>query len=213
MSGVIRATWRSKFSERISDRGARRSSLPTQGYWTIRVTCTVRVVLPPVPVNIPVTVMVYVPVGVPAGVVALVPLPKHAARPIENRIAIAPVCANRIPLGSWRVVAEVHANTNAHSISNHSAITRQRDAPSARAAGAKGRTSGALPKGASAFVVVATLSTMGVCPPEARSTVAGCTVHVLDNAASAHVSATEPAKAPKESARSWNVTGVPAVTV
>ncbi len=38
-------------------------------------------------------------------------------------------------------------------------------------------------------------------------------MHALDNAAFAQVSATEPAKVPKESARSWNVAGVPAVIV
>jgi hypothetical protein len=143
-----------------------------------------------------------VPVGVPAGVVVLAPLPKQAASPIESRIAIAPVCANRIPRGSWRFAAAAHTNTSAQSISSQRATPRKRDAFSAGALGANGRSFGALPKGASAFVAVAMLSTIGVCAPEVRFTVAGCTVQVLDVAASAHVSATAPAKVPKESARS-----------
>jgi len=50
-------------------------------------------------------------------------------------------------------------------------------------------------------------------PPEERLTVTGCRVQVLNDAASAYVSATEPAKPCTESASSWNVAGVPAVTV
>jgi hypothetical protein len=142
-----------------------------------------------------------------------VPLPKHVARPIESRIAKAPVCANRTPRGSRRLVAAAHAITSPQSISSHSAIPRKRDTFSAGAVGAQGRTSDAAPKGDSAFVALATLSTMGVCPPEEMFTVAGCTVQLLDDAVSEHVSATAPAKVRKESARSWNVAGVPAVTV
>ena len=141
------------------------------------------------------------------------PLPKHVARPIESRIAKAPVCANRTPRGSWRLVAAAHANTGAQSTTTHSTIPRKRDTCSAGAVGAKGRKSGAVPKGDSAFVALATLSTMGVSPREEMFTVAGCTVRLLDDAVSEHVSATAPAKVRKEPARSWNVAGVPAVTV
>jgi hypothetical protein len=58
-----------------------------------------------------------------------------------------------------------------------------------------------------------TLSTMGTCAPDVRFTVAGCTLQVLSDAASVQVSATAPANVPSESATSWKVAGMPAVTV
>jgi len=65
------------------------------------------------------------------------------------------------------------------------------------------RASGAVPNGTALFVAVTTLSTMGTCAPDVRFAVAGCTVQVLSDAASAQVSATAPAKESKKSATSW----------
>ena len=61
----------------------------------------------------------------------------------------------------------------------------------------------AVPNGTALFVAVTTLSTMGTCAPDVRFAVAGCTVQVLSDAASAQVSATAPAKESKKSATSW----------
>src|SRR5579863_7806726 len=119
---------------------------------------------------------------------------------MESRIASAPVWAKRMARDDRRLVSEALTEIGKSNKSITSMIPRTRPLTADGTNGPKRRASGGFSGNATLFVVVLTLSTMGACAPDVRFTVAGCTEHVLSEAASEQVSATAPANVPKESA-------------